>query len=54
MTIALNVLYAKKEKIYPVYASKYNSNRKKQVVLLMILNGCVVKYKRREAKSEGH
>ena len=25
-TIALNVLYAKKEKIYPAYVSKHNSN----------------------------
>ena len=35
-TIALNVSYAKKEKIYPAYISKYNSNREKQVILLMI------------------
>ena len=27
VTIALNVLYAKKEKIYPTYVSKYNLNR---------------------------
>ena len=27
VTIALNVLYAKKENIYPPYASKHNSNR---------------------------
>ena len=39
VTIALNVLYAKKEKIYPAYVSKHNSNREKQVILLMILNG---------------
>ena len=47
VTIALNVLYGKKEKIYPAYVSKQNSNRKKQV-LLMIPNGegC-------EVKSEG-
>ena len=38
-TIALNFLYAKKEKIYPAYASKSNSNRKKQAILLMIPNG---------------
>ena len=37
--IALNVLYAKKEKIYPTYVSKHNSNHEKQVTLLMILNG---------------
>ena len=39
LTIALNVLYAKKEKIYPAYVSKHNSNREKQVILLMISNG---------------
>ena len=32
VTIALNVLYAKKEKIYPAYVSKHNSNRDKQVL----------------------
>ena len=37
-TIALNVFYAKKEKIYPAYVSKHNSNREKQVILLMIPN----------------
>ena len=37
--IALNVLYAKKEKIYPAYVWKYNSNHEKQVILLMIPNG---------------
>ena len=30
-TIALNALYAKKEKIYPAYDSKQNSNRKKTI-----------------------
>ena len=39
VTIALNVLYANKEKIYPAYVSKYNSNREKQVTVLMISNG---------------
>ena len=38
-TVALNVSYAKKEKIYPAYVSKHNSNRQKQVFLLMISNG---------------
>ena len=38
VTIALNVLYAKKEKIYPAYVLKHNSNREKQVILLMISN----------------
>ena len=39
VTIALNVLYAKKEKIYPAYVSKHNSNYQKQVIILMIPNG---------------
>ena len=47
-TIALNVLYAKKEKIYLTYVSKQNSTHEKQVVILKIPNG-----KGREAKSEG-
>ena len=38
VTIVLNVLYAKKEKMYPAYVSKINSNREKQVILLMIQN----------------
>ena len=29
VTIPLNVLYAKKEQIYPAYVSKHNSNLKK-------------------------
>ena len=28
----------KKKKIYPAYVSKHNSNREKQVILLMISN----------------
>ena len=28
----------KNEKIYPAYVSKHNSNREKQVILLMISN----------------
>ena len=39
VTIALNVLYAKKEKIYPAYVLKRNSNHEKQVILLIISNG---------------
>ena len=39
VTIALNVLYAKKEKIYPSYVSNHSSNREKQVIILMISNG---------------
>ena len=49
ITIALSVLYAKKEKIYPTYVSKYNSSHEKQVILLMISNG----EKQHEVKSEG-
>ena len=36
LAITLNILYAKNEEIYSVYLSNYNSNRKKQVILLMI------------------
>ena len=36
--ISLNALHAIKAKIYPVYVSKHNSNREKQVILLMIPN----------------
>ena len=39
LTIALNVLHAKKEKIYPAHVSKHNLNREKQIILLMISNG---------------
>ena len=39
VAIGLNVLYVKKEKIYPAYVSKYNSNCEKQVILLMNSNG---------------
>ena len=31
--ITLNVLYAKKEKIYSAYVSKHKSNRKKQLII---------------------
>ena len=41
-------MYAKKEKIYPAYVSKNNSNREKRVILLMIPNG-----EKREAKCKG-
>ena len=37
--IAFNVLYAKKEKLYPAYVSKHKSNREKEIILLMIFNG---------------
>ena len=36
ITITLKFLHAKKEKIHPAYVSKRNSDRKKQVILLMI------------------
>ena len=39
VTVALNILYAKKQKIYPAYVSKYNSSHEKQVILLMNSNG---------------
>ena len=38
VTIALNVLHAKK-KIYLAYISKHKSNREKQNIILMIPNG---------------
>ena len=38
VTIALNVLHAKKEEIYPAYVSKHNCNREKEAILLMIPN----------------
>ena len=38
VTITLNVLYVKKEKIYPAYVSKNNLNREKQVILLIFPN----------------
>ena len=38
MKIALSVLYAKKEEIYPSYVSEHNSNCEKQLILLMISN----------------
>ena len=48
VTILPNVVYTKKEKIYPAYVSKHNSHREKQVILLMIPNS-----EGQEAKSEG-
>ena len=39
LTIAFNVLYTKKKKIYPTYASKHNSNWEKQFFLLAISDG---------------
>ena len=37
--ILLNLLYDKEEKMNPAYVSKNDSNREKQVILLMIPNG---------------
>lgn len=42
LTIALDVLFGKKEKINPAYVSKHNSKRQKQVVFLMITIGIVL------------
>ena len=39
VTITFIVLYLKKEKKYPTYASKSYSNCEKQVIILMIPNG---------------
>ena len=39
LTIFLNILDAKKEKVSPAYVSKHNSNREKQVILSMVTNG---------------
>ena len=37
--IALNIFYAKKEKIYLAYVSRHNPSRERQVVRFMIPNG---------------
>ena len=39
VTIALNVLCAKNEKVHPAYVLKHYSNREKQVLLLTAANG---------------
>ena len=39
IAIALNVLHAKTEKLYPASISKHNSNHEIQIILLMIPNG---------------
>ena len=39
LKIALHVLYAKKEKLYPAYVSKHVPNSEKQVILSMISDG---------------
>ena len=56
-TIALNVLHAKKEKIYLVYVSKNNSDREKKFIPLMIREANIheheVNIHVREANSKG-
>ena len=47
-TIAVNVLYPRKKKVYPADVWKHNSSHEKHVILLMISNR-----EKREAKSEG-
>ena len=32
VTVVLNVLYTKKEKLYPAYDLKHNSNRERQII----------------------
>ena len=39
VTISLIFCKPKKKKIYPAYVSKHNSDRKKQIILLLIPNG---------------
>ena len=34
----------KKKNIYPAYVSKHNSNRKKQVIFLMVPSGEILHY----------
>ena len=51
VTIGLNVLYVKKEKVYSVYVSKHNSNREKQKQTKTL--AMRAKSKERKTKSEG-
>ena len=37
--VNINALFVKKEKIYPTYVWKHNSNHEKQVILSMTANG---------------
>ena len=37
-------MYVKEKIIYPAYVSKHNSNRKKQVIVVMIRNGKIRHY----------
>ena len=39
LTIAINILYTKNEKIYLAYLSKQKSMWEKQVIVLMVWNG---------------
>ena len=45
LTVAINVLYSKKEITYSAYVSKHNSNREKQFILLMISNSGIIQKK---------
>ena len=45
LTVAINVLYSKKEITYSAYVSKHNSNREKQFILLMISKGGIIQKK---------
>ena len=38
-TIAINVLFVEKRKLYPACFSKYNSHREKTTIILRTLNG---------------
>ena len=55
--IALNVFYAKKEKIYPTYVSRHTSNHEKQNIILMTSNGercgTILQYKKLSALLRG-
>ena len=53
VTIVFNVLYAKKEKIYPAYVSKHKSNHEKQVIILMVSNGETRKFSPRDEANSG-
>ena len=55
LAIAFNVFYAKKEKMYPAYVSKHNSDHEKQVIIVMIPNreGRNADERRRKTKPEG-
>ena len=39
LAVPLNVLYDKKEKMFPAYVPRHNLNRERQVILVIIPNG---------------